>query len=231
MADRAVTTLFMLTSLDGKISSGSTDLNDADQDFCRIDGVKEGLAQYYRIEQTTDLFSLNTGRTMVKIGVNDPATPQRHTVRSFVIVDSRPHLTRQGVKYLSQWAKQLIIVTTNKDHPAFKMSEEADNISVLYYEKLDFGQMFRDLKNKYGADRVTVQSGGSLNGAFLRRGVIDYVHIVVAPLIVGGADVPTLADGEGIKSPDELFKLTPLTLLECNKLENSYIELKYKVNR
>ena len=40
---RPITTLFMLESLDGKISSGSTDELDADKDFCRIDGVKESF--------------------------------------------------------------------------------------------------------------------------------------------------------------------------------------------
>ena len=68
---RPITTLFMLESLDGKISSGSSDDLDADKDFCRIDGVKEGLHQYYELEQETDIFSLNTGRVMAKIGVNE----------------------------------------------------------------------------------------------------------------------------------------------------------------
>ena len=49
----------MLESLDGKISSGNTDELDADKDWCKIDGVKEGLHQYYEIESTTDSFSLN----------------------------------------------------------------------------------------------------------------------------------------------------------------------------
>ena len=70
MSNRPVTTLFMLESLDGKISSGNRDCLDADKDWCLIDGVKEGLSQYYEIEQTTDLYSLNTGRVMAKIGVN-----------------------------------------------------------------------------------------------------------------------------------------------------------------
>ena len=68
---RPITTLFMLESLDGKISSGSTDNLDADKDFPQIEGVKEGLHQYYEIEQITDFYSLNTERVMAKIGVND----------------------------------------------------------------------------------------------------------------------------------------------------------------
>ena len=39
------TTLFMITSLDGKISSGDTDLVDSDQDWPKVKGVKEGLYQ------------------------------------------------------------------------------------------------------------------------------------------------------------------------------------------
>ena len=42
MKKRPTTTLFMLESLDGKISSGNNDSLDADKDFCKIDRVKEG---------------------------------------------------------------------------------------------------------------------------------------------------------------------------------------------
>jgi len=55
--DRPVTTLFMIESLDGKISTGDVDELDVDKDFKRIVGVKEGLHQYYDLEKQTDLFS------------------------------------------------------------------------------------------------------------------------------------------------------------------------------
>ena len=44
----------MLMSVDGKISTGAVDELDVDRDFPRINGVKEGLYQYYEIEKTTD---------------------------------------------------------------------------------------------------------------------------------------------------------------------------------
>ena len=67
--DRPITTLFMLMSFDGKISPGASDDLDVDKDFPKIDGLKEGLYQYYDIEQTTDLWSFNTGRVQEKMGV------------------------------------------------------------------------------------------------------------------------------------------------------------------
>lgn len=39
---RPITTLFMLMSVDGKISTGATDELDFDQDFPHIEGVREG---------------------------------------------------------------------------------------------------------------------------------------------------------------------------------------------
>lgn len=50
MKNLPVTTFFMLMSVDGKISTGSTDNMDVDKDFPNIVGVKEGLHQYYRLK-------------------------------------------------------------------------------------------------------------------------------------------------------------------------------------
>lgn len=229
MRKRPITTLFMLQSLDGKISSGNNDTLDADQDFCKIDGVKEGLHQYYEIEQTTDFYSLNTGRVMAKIGVNDKKEYHEKVDVRFIIIDNKPHLNENGIDYLCHWVEKLILVTTNKSHIANALKDKYDNLDIMYYDKLDLRVMLEDIYEKYGAQRVTIQSGGNLNGLFLRNNLFDYIHIVIAPLLVGGKDVSTLIDGEAISSPKQLNKLKALELIECNKLENSYIQLKYKV--
>lgn len=57
---KPITTLFMLMSVDGKISTSAVDELDIDREFPRINGVKEGVYQYYEIEKTTDLWSLNS---------------------------------------------------------------------------------------------------------------------------------------------------------------------------
>ena len=225
--DRPVTTLFMLESLDGKISTGAGDNLDIDKDFPKIQGVKEGLHHYYELERKTDWFSLNTGRVMAKIGVNDKKEYHYKVDVIFVIIDNKPHLNENGVDYLCHWVEKLILVTTNKEHPAFNV--KYDNLDILLYEELDLNKLLEDLRSKYNAERLTIQSGGTLNGLFVREKLIDYVNIVIAPILIGGKDVATLVDGESIKDEEELNKLLPLELIECNKLEDSYIELKYKV--
>lgn len=227
--DRPITTLFMLESLDGKISSGSSDILDADKDWCQIDGVKEGIHQYYEIEAITDFYSLNTGRVMAKIGVNDRTEYHEKVDCRFIIIDNKPHLNEKGIDYICHWVDKLILVTTNKNHIAHSLQEKYDNLDILFYDSLDLNTLLVDMKEKYNAEAITIQSGGSLNGLFLRENLIDYVNIVIAPLLVGGKDTSTLIDGNSITSTSELNKLKGLQLIECNQLEDSYIQLKYKV--
>ncbi len=229
--NRPITTLFMLESLDGKISTGNSDNLDVDKDFPKIDGVKEGLYQYYEIESNTDFFSLNTGKVMAKIGVNDRKEYHEKIDVNFIIIDNKPHLNKQGIDYLCHWVKKLILVTTNKNHIAHNLKEKYSNLEILFYESLDLEKMLEDLYNKYNAEKITIQSGGSMNGKFVRDNLIDYVNIVIAPILIGGKNVPTLVDGESINSDDELNKLRALELIECNKLDGSYIQLKYKVRK
>lgn len=231
MKKRPTTTLFMLESLDGKISSGNNDSLDADKDFCRIDGVKEGLHQYYEIESTTDYYSLNTGRVMAKIGVNNKKEYHNKVEVNFIIIDNKPHLNENGIDYICHWVERLILVTTNKNHIAYSLKDRYNNLDILSYEKLDLEMLLEDLYSKYNVDKLTIQSGGNLNGLFVRENLIDYVNIVIAPLLVGGKDVSTLIDGKAIESDRELDKLRVLELMECNKLDDSYVQLKYRVKR
>lgn len=224
---KPITTIYMLMSVDGKISTGVSDELDFDKDLPKINGVKEGLHQYYDIEKTTDVVSFNTGRVMAKIGVNERTdTPNKMPV-TFVIVDNKSHLTERGVRYLLEWTQKLILVTTNKSHPAINIHNES-LIVVQYDEEVDFKDLFEKLSKDFGAERMTIQSGGEMNAKLIRDGLVDYLSVVVAPLVVGGRDTSTLVDGESLKEMSELSTLKPLELIEANKLENSYIHLVYK---
>ena len=155
--DRPITTLFMLMSVDGKISTGATDDLDVDKDFPQIAGVQEGLHQYYEIEQTTDLWSLNSGRVQKKMGVNSKEMPNKSPV-SFVIIDNN-YLTEQGIRYFCARSKEFVLVTSNAGHPAFQVKE--DNLHIICQSKLSLPDALAKLKSEYGCQRITIQSGGT----------------------------------------------------------------------
>lgn len=226
---RPKTTLFLIESLDGKISTGDNDSLDVDKDFKRITGIKEGLYQYYDLERQTDLVSLNSGRVMTKIGVNERVEEPTKIPVSFIIIDNT-HLKGSGVIYLAKWVKTLYLVTTNKNHPAFKLKKDYPNIEIIYYEEqLDLSNLLTKMKQTYKVSRITIQSGGTLNAQWVREGLIDEVSIVVAPCLIGGVNTQSLIGGESLHNEEDLQKIKALKLIKNETLKNSYIHLRYKI--
>lgn len=220
-----IVTLFMLMSVDGKISTGASDNLDVDKDFPKIAGVREGLHQYYEIEQTTDLWSLNSGRVQEKLGVNMKEMPNKTPV-SFVVIDNS-HLNEHGIRYFCALSKEFVLITSNTGHPAFQVDE--DNLHIICQSELSLKDALAKLKSDFGCQRITIQSGGTLNGLFLREKLFDYIDIVVAPILIGGKDTSTLIDGNSLRSESELSGLGILKLQECKVLEDSYLRLRYKI--
>jgi 2,5-diamino-6-(ribosylamino)-4(3H)-pyrimidinone 5'-phosphate reductase len=223
--NRPITTLYMLMSVDGKISTGASDNLDVDKDFPKITGLKEGLHQYYEIEQTTDLWSFNTGRVQKKMGVNENPNPTKTPV-SFVILDNS-HLTENGIRHFCARSKEFVLLTSNKNHPAFRVKEE--NLHIFYQENFSLKAALEYLYQNFGCERLTVQSGGTINGLFLRDKLFDFVDIVVAPVLVGGKDTATLVDGKSLLTEDELSSLGVMKLIECQVLKDSYLRLRYEI--
>jgi 2,5-diamino-6-(ribosylamino)-4(3H)-pyrimidinone 5'-phosphate reductase len=227
--EKPITTLFMLMSVDGKISTGDIDERDVDRDFPKIDGIRDGLNQYYEIERTTDLFSMNSGKVMAKVGANIKKEKVDKIPVSFILIDNKPHLNETGVEYFIKMAKTFYLVTTNENHPAFKY-KNVENLRIIYYMNgVDFLDLFKQLKGKYNIETMTLQTGGTLNSIILRHKLIDKISIVVAPALIGGKNTSTLLDGESIRSFDTLKEIKALKLIDVIKLNHSYLNLKYEI--
>ena len=63
--------------------------------------------------------------------------------------------------------------------------------------RVDLAAAMRTLRG-LGMERVLVEGGGTLNFELFRLGLVDEVHVYVAPMIFGGSTAPTLADGGGL---------------------------------
>ena len=100
---------------------------------------------------------------------------------------------------------------------------------MLHYEKIDFTHLFNRLKHDFGAIRMTIQSGGSMNSTLIREGLVDRIMLVVAPALIGCKDTPTLVDGESLHTTAELSNVKALDLVQATPLRNSYGLLEYEV--
>ena len=231
LGSRAETTLFLLVSADGKITSGQSDSLDPDWDWTRVHGAKEGRIQYDRIEKTTDLHFLITGRIIAKLRPHDPGPmPEESSPVSGIIIDRKPWLTADDVRRTAARLKNLYIVTSNASHPAHDLQADIGNLTVIYYpDQIDFSDLFCKMKQQCGVDRITVQSGGTLHAVLVRAGLIDHLLLIVAPLLVGGKDTPSLVDGYSFQAENDLMGLKALKLTKCEVLKDSYLRLEYDV--
>jgi 2,5-diamino-6-(ribosylamino)-4(3H)-pyrimidinone 5'-phosphate reductase len=85
------------------------------------------------------------------------------------------------------------------------------------------------LRSEFGVEQLTIQTGGTLNSEFIRAGLVDRLQIVMAPILVGGQQTPSLIGGSSLLRVDELLALKVLKLRSNKTLANSYLQLEYDV--
>ena len=100
---------------------------------------------------------------------------------------------------------------------------------MLEYKKTDFPDLFRRIKQEFGAERMTIQSGGTLNSTLVREGLVDRVILIVVPALVGGKDTSTPMDGDSLHTVADLNKIRSLELVQAKPLRDSYVLLEYNV--
>jgi 2,5-diamino-6-(ribosylamino)-4(3H)-pyrimidinone 5'-phosphate reductase len=260
---RTINTLFLLSSIDGKLSTGSMDIFDifediqelpetfkgtSSQDTCRhkigwdttsdIQEIKDGLQQYYDIERKLkNNWIMMSGRSILKTGITVASTITKTSItvsaapptnKSIVVIDNS-YLTSGDVESLADFYRNVVVVTTNEHHPVYSLSNK--NVSILYQKEQDFTEIFKELHSLHNIDKLTIQTGGAINGILLREKLIDFIDIIYAPIAVGGNSTTPMFDCESFTSLDELSKLSPLVLGECTVLSNSYLRVQYLVAR
>ncbi len=80
--------------------------------------------------------------------------------------------------------------------------------------KVDLNRLLQALDER-GVEKLLVEGGGTVAWSFLREGLVDLVHIYLAPVILADVDAPSLFSGGVAESPSDLFrmKLQDVTVL------------------
>ncbi|MBL8050566.1 MAG: dihydrofolate reductase family protein [Anaerolineales bacterium] len=105
---------------------------------------------------------------------------------------------------------KVVIFTTSQTsiQQVEKLRELGVEVYVEDSSQVDLMKMMQILK-KIGVDTLMVEGGGTINFELMRLGLVDELMIYVAPMIFGGANAPTLADGTGLTREQALeMKLT-----------------------
>lgn len=127
--------------------------------------------------------------------------PVRVIVSGSGSIDPKAHIFTKGFS-------PILILTTERAQRRLKTLEKvADAVHVSKGNELDFQEALRWLRSNWGVKLLLCEGGGEVNGALFEAGLVDEVYLTIAPLVLGGRNAPTLADGIGIGRLDEAVQL------------------------
>lgn len=72
---------------------------------------------------------------------------------------------------------------------------------VDYLRTADMGDALARLRSEFGVEAIDCEGGPHLNATLLPAGLVDELHLVVSPLLVGGPDPLTLVEGALLDPP------------------------------
>jgi 2,5-diamino-6-(ribosylamino)-4(3H)-pyrimidinone 5'-phosphate reductase len=128
-------------------------------------------------------------------------------------------------QFLNAGPARLVIFTTTQASKANLEGLRARGVELFVHEgtRVDLAEMMTTLK-RIGIDHLMVEGGGTMNFELLHLGLVDEVIVYMAPMIFGGANAPTLADGPGLPREAAIS----LHLTGVQQCEDGGIIIKYK---
>ena len=103
-----------------------------------------------------------------------------------------------------------------------------DELGILHFyagdDRVDLAAGLDILGDEMGLSAIRVDSGGTLNGALLRQGLVDEVSLLVSPSLVGGTSPKGFFTASDVSGPDQVVKLS---LRKVETLAGGVLWLRY----
>ncbi len=199
---RPYTHLKLASTLDGRIATRTGE--------SRWITGPEARAYVHRLRRRVDTVVVGSGTVVA----DDPELSARARGRVVhrpmpVVIDSRL-VTSPEARLIRSSSERAPRVLTSRSAPAVRRERlERAGVRVLSVPAreghLDLRAAWRALA-RLGSGEILVEGGGGLAAALLRRGLVDQLHLFLAPRLIGGDGRPVLASlgVEGLRAALDL---------------------------
>lgn len=146
----------------------------------------------------------------------------------FAVVDSRGRVRWDSERDDGAWDVLVLVARVTPAEYLAYLRKERRCYLVVGEERVDLAAALRRMQDRLGITCVVSKAGGGLNGALLRAGLIDEIHLLVFPHAIGGVGTPTLFDGPPLADGEAA---TQLRLLSSRVESDGMLWLRYEVIR
>lgn len=167
---------------------------------------KEDIKRMYELRNSCDAVLVGVGTiladnpklTVKKDYVDNPKNPIR------IVLDTHCR-TKENALAADTMAKTLIFCNGQCDKN-YASTVEVIQCDIDPEGKIEIEKMLEILFIR-GIKKIMVEGGSTVIWNFLKRGFVDDLFVYIGPIIIGGKYTPSMADGEGIGSEEEIIKL------------------------
>lgn len=126
----------------------------------------------------------------------------------------------------------VVMVLTEQASDAHLDALRRSGVSYVFggREEIDLARTVELLAETFGIKRLLLEGGGTINGSFLKAGLVDELSLLLAPAVDGLKGQPAVFDYEGAED-DATPKNTKLTLLAHEVLQGGVVWLRYRIAR
>ncbi len=220
---RPLVVLNVFSSIDGRITT-STNRNVAEWTAAGLDGEAHEITQ--QLYDELDCDGLLSGSETLRVYGDhwvplDPPLYEPQKSKAYIVFDGKGRIDWQQTE-------GLIVVTKENVSAHYLQQLEEKEITYVQAGKGEYIDLSLALAKLYslGFRRLGLSGGGSINGAFLRQGLIDEISLVIAPLAIGGRDTPSIFDCDDLK---DIEGVTKLVLNKVKTVGNGSVWLNYTV--
>ena len=144
------------------------------------------------------------------------------------IVDSRGRIHNWPAIRKQPFWRDAVALCSHSTPPGYLDELAAQQVETIVAGtgQVDLRRALEELNERFGVKVVRVDSGGILNGALLRAGLVDEVSVIFNPALVGGVSPRSLFVAPDLSTADGVIRLK---LLQMEKLHDEFVWLRYTV--
>ncbi|NQD67044.1 RibD family protein [Bacillus haikouensis] len=215
--------LNIFSSIDGKITT-APGKNVAEWTAAGIDGEANEIT--HQLYDDLDCDGLVSGSESLIVWGKDWVELDKPI---YVPQKSKAYIVFDGKGRLNWYQTEgLLVVTKENVSSTYIQQLKEKGINYILAGKGEYIDLPLALHKLYevGFRKLGLSGGGSINGAFLRKGLIDEISLVIAPLAIGGTSTPSIFDSENLK---DIGDATNLELKNMKPVSDGAVWLQYTV--